>query len=232
MVWTTLVAVVWLSEFGTAELHLRVANPGLRGALEFFLKSFDAAWFVIGAANVYLALAEEESLAVARRWASIILGGAWLVAALSEWTAFPLGAIHFTARLGMRIGPVPFGFLLLWFAFVVGARSLAMRLAPRASHFQVCLAASVLVALTAANLDPLAWRFRALWLWQSEAGNVLAFAQHIATWLVVSFGFAFVMRETRVGADFSRTFPRPALVLLTFNAVFLLTHVARFCRGA
>ncbi|MEO7318488.1 MAG: carotenoid biosynthesis protein [Chthoniobacteraceae bacterium] len=231
LIWTAIVTVVWVGEIGHADLHQRVANPGLLDALEFFLRSLDAAWFVLAAANVYLALAGEESLVVARRWAAIVLFGAWLVSALSEWTAMPLGAIHYTARLGMRIGPVPFGLLLMWLAFVVGARALSMRLAPRASHLQVSLAAGVLAALTAANLDPLAWKFRAFWLWRTDAGQTWAFAQNIATWLLASFGFAFAMRETRVASTAFSGFPRPAIVLLIFNGVFLATHIARTVRG-
>lgn len=231
LVWTALVSVVWLGEIGHVDLARRVSNPGLFRALEFFLGSLDAAWFVIAAANVHLALAGEESLATARRWAAIVMAGAWAISALSAWTALPLGAIHYTARLGMRIGPVPFGLLLMWFAFVVGGRTLAMRLAPRASHWQVSFAAGVLVALTAANLDPLAWRFRAFWLWRTDPGQTWAFAQNIAVWLLASFAFAFAMRETRVAANASRGDFRPAIVLLTFNAVFLATHLARMLRG-
>lgn len=226
-----MVAVVWVGEIGHTDLQQRVANPGLRDALVFFLRSLDAAWFVIAAANVYLALAAEENLAVARRWASFVFLGAWLISAVSEWTALPLGAIHYTARLGPRIGPVPFGLLLMWFAFVVGARALAMRLAPRASHLQISLAAGVLVALTMANLDPLAWKYRAFWLWRTDAGQAWAFARNIATWLLASFGFAFAMRETRVASTAFSGFPRPAIVLLIFNGVFLATHTARTLRN-
>ena len=223
LVWTAIVAVVWTCGFGAAELHERIANPGLRDALTFFLGSLDAVWITLAAANAYLALAQAEGLAVARRWTAIVLVGAWLVAAFSVWKSFPLGPIRYTARLGLRIGPVPFALPLLWFAFVCGARALAMRLAPRASHTRIALAAGVLTALTEANLEPLAWRARALWLWQGFPSW-----QNHAAWLVASFVFAFLLRETRVASAVSKAFPRPAVVLLIFNAVFLLTHTARF----
>ena len=216
IVWTVLVAMVWMSEFGNVELDQRVTNPGLRSALEFILRSLDAAWFALAGANVYFALVEAESLAVARRWALFVMGGSWIISASSAWTSFPLGAIHYTARLGMRIGPVPFGLLLMWFAFVVGARALVLRVAPRATHLQVSMAAGVLVALTAANLDPLAWRFRAFWLWQPPSGMPAALAplQNITTWLLASFGFAFGMRETRVASAGFGGFPRPAMIAM------------------
>lgn len=231
LIWTAIVAVVWLGEIGHADLQERITNPGLRNALEFCLRSLDSAWFALGAANVYLGLVEEESLAVARRWASIVIGGAWLISALSEWTTYPLGAIHYTAQLGMRIGPVPFGVLLMWLAFVVGARSLAMRLAPRASHLQVSIAAGALVAITAANLDPLAWRFRAFWLWRTDFAALWPYLQNIASWFLGSLGFAFAMRETRVGSLPSAGFPRAAIVLIIFNIIFLASHGARLFRG-
>ena len=228
LLWTVIVAVVWIGGFGAVEMEDVVTNAGLRSALDFLLRTLDAAWFALAGANVYLALAEAESLAVARRWASAILGCAWIVAALSVWTAFPLGAIHYTARLGMRIGPVPFGLLMMWLAFVIGARALALRVMPRAGHFQVCLAASALVGLTAANLDPLAWRFRALWLWR-DAGQ-WGFLQNAATWMLAAFGLAFFMRETRVASVSEGGFPRPAIVLIVLNFVFLMTHGARLLR--
>lgn len=230
LVWTAIVTVVWLGEIGAVDLQQRVSNPGLRSALEFFLRTLDAGWFVIGAVNVYLALAVEESLATARRWALLVIVGAWLVSALSEWTTYPFGAIHYTTRLGMKIGPVPFGLLLLWVVFVVGARTLAMRVAPRASHFRVSIAVGMLVAITSANLDPLAWRFRAFWLWRPDALHSLALAQNIGTWFLAAFGFAFAMRETRVASTAIAGFPRAAIVFLTFNAVFLLTHLVRSLR--
>ena len=233
VLWTAVVATVWMSGFGNVELDHLVANPGLRGALEFILRSLDAAWFALAGANVYLTLAEEESLVVARRWASLVIGGSWIIAAASVWSSFPLGAIRYTACLGMRIGPVPFGLLFMWFAFVMGARALALRLAPRATHFQVSMAAGLLVALTAANLDPLAWRFRAFWLWQPPSGTptALAFMQNSATWMLASFGFVFAMRETRVASASFGGFPRSATIIIVFNVVFLLTHGVRVFRG-
>ncbi len=228
LVWTAIVAAVWLGEIGDTDLQEHIANPGLRGALELILRSLDAAWFVIAGANAYLVLAEVEGIAVARRWGALVMGGAWLISAASAWTAVPLGAIHYTARLGMRIGPVPFGLLLLWLAFVLGARALVLRLAPRASHFQVSIAVGFVVALTAANLDPLAWKFRAFWIWRTMPVPVW---WNLASWLVASFAFAFFMRETRVASSAWGGFPRPATALIIFNVIFLLVHAARFFRS-
>lgn len=231
LVWTAIIAVVWIGEIGDSAVQQSVTNPGLRSALQLLLKYLDAAWFAIAAANVYLALVEEECLAVARRWAVVVIFGAWLVAALSEWTGYPLGPIHYTTRLGMRIGPVPFGLLLMWFTFVIGARVCAMRFARRAAHWQISLAAAGLVGATAANLEPLAWRFRAFWLWPPDSVSVPAFAQNIATWFLASWGFAFLMRETRVASHTFQGVPRAAVIVLIFNAVFLATHLARLIRA-
>lgn len=230
VIWTAIVAVVWSSGFGAAELRERVANPGLLGALEFFLASLDAAWIALGAANIHLALSAEEGLATARRRALIVIVGVGVVAALSERTAFPLGPIHYTSRLGMRIGPVPFGLPLLWFAFVTGARALVFRRAPRASHAKAAFATGMLTALADANLEPIAWKARAFWIWYPAVTHAPAWppVQNSIAWFAISWAFAFAMRETRVAAASEGSFPRPALVFLMFNAVFLLTHAARF----
>lgn len=230
MLWTAVVAVVWICGFGEAELRERIANPGLLSALEFFLASLDAAWIALGAANIYLALAAEEGLATVRRWALIVIAGVGAVAILSEKFAFPLGPIHYTSRLGMRIGPVPFGLPLLWFALVTGARALVLRCAPRASHAKAAFAAGMLAALAGANLEPIAWKVRAFWIWYPALTPAPAWppAQNFAAWLLVSWAFAFAMRETRVGAASAGSLPRPALVFVIFNAMFLATHAARF----
>lgn len=232
ILWTALVAVVWIADFGEANLYEYIANPGLRSALEFFLDSLDVAWVTLAAANCYLALTEVEGLAVARRWALLVIVGVWTVAALSRLFEIPLGPIHYTARLGTRIGPVPFGLPLLWFAFIVGARSLVIRCAPRASHARAACGAGVLATLAGAILEPLAWIERAFWFWHPSHMDIEAIVpppvQNYATWLAISWGFAFAMRETRIADASAGSFPRPALVFLILNAVFLATHVARF----
>ena len=232
LLWTAIVAIVWTGGFGEAELRERIANPGLRSALAFFLTALDPAWIALGAANIHLALAAGEGLATARRWALIVIAGVGAVAVLSEKFALPLGPIHYTSRLGMRLGPVPFGLPLLWFALVAGARSLVLRCAPRASHAKAACAAGLLAALADANLEIIAWKVRAFWIWHPALVPAPAWppAQNFAAWFAISWAFAFAMRETRVAAASTGAFPRPALVFLIFNAVFLATHVARFIR--
>ena len=230
ILWTALVAVVWTSGFGEAELRERIANPGLLSALEFFLASLDPAWIALGAANIYLTLSAEEGLGTVRRWALIVILGVGVVAVLSEKTAFPLGPIHYTSRLGMRIGPVPFGLPLLWFALVTGARALVLRCAPRASHAKAALAVGMLSALADVNLEPIAWKVRAFWIWYPATTPAPAWPpiQNFAAWLLISWAFAFAMREARVAAASAGSFPRPAVIFLILNAVFAATHGARF----
>ncbi len=230
VLWTALVAVVWATGFGEAELRERIANPGLLGALEFFLASLDAAWIALGAANIHLALSAEEGLTTARRWALIVIVGVAIVAAASEWIALPLGPIHYTSRLGMRVGPVPFGLPLLWFALVTGARSLVLRCAPRASHAKAAFVTGMLATLADANIEPIAWKVRAFWIWYPAATPAPRWPpmQNSIAWFAISWAFGFGMRETRVASASEGPFPRPALVFLIFNAVFLLTHAARF----
>ena len=134
-----IVACVWISDFGDAELSRYIANPGLRGALGIFLERLDAAWIALAAVVSYLALAEVEGLATVRRWGFIVIVLVALLAVVNSATSLPLGPLHYTARLGMQIGPVPFGLPLLWFALVTGARSVALRMLPRASHARVAV---------------------------------------------------------------------------------------------
>ena len=230
ILWTAIVAAVWASGFGETELRERISNPGLLGALEFFLATLDAAWIALGAANIYLALSAQEGLATARRWALIVIVGVAVAAALSERTAFPLGPIHYTSRLGMRIGPVPFGLPLLWFALVTGARALVFRCAPRISHAKAAFIAAMLATFADANLEPIAWKVRAFWIWYPAVTPAPTWppVQNSIAWFAISWAFAFAMRETRVAAASEGAFPRPALVFLILNAVFLLTHAARF----
>ncbi len=227
ILWTIVVALVWTTGFGEAELAAHIANPGLRDALALFLHALDATWVTLAAANIYLSMAEEESLATARRRALLVIAVVAVIATLSTTTGLPLGAIRYTSRLGMQIGPVPFALPLLWFAIVAGARSLVLRIAPRASHGQVSLAVGLLTALTDANLEHLAWKTRALWIWYPAALPAPAWppVQNYATWFVAAGALAFTMREETAAPAPGKSFPRPAIVFLILNAVFLATHV-------
>ena len=225
-----IVACVWISDFGDAELSRYIANPGLRGALGIFLERLDAAWIALAAVVSYLALAEVEGLATVRRWGFIVIVLVALLAVVNSATSLPLGPLHYTARLGMQIGPMPFGLPLLWFALVTGARSVMLRLLPRASHARVSLCAGALAMLADVNIEPLAWKVRAFWIWYPKLtppAPRFPPLQNFAAWFVIATALAFTMRESKVAAPVAKSLPRPVCVFATLNAVFLITNVSR-----
>src|SRR5204863_7985824 len=116
------------------------------------------------------------------------------------WTHWPLGPVLYSVHFGIKIGPVPVAVALLWFVIVVSAREVALRALPRAGHTRVAFAAAMLSTLTDANLEPLAWRWRAWWLWYPAnfAAPAGPPAQNSATWLVASFALAYAMRPAGV----------------------------------
>jgi uncharacterized membrane protein len=232
VLWTALVAVVWLSGFGDADLRDHVANQGLRSALAFILELLDVTWIALAAANCYFALASAEGLTTARRWALMIIGSTAVIAASSALFGLPLGPIAYTTGFGPRLGPVPLGQPLCWFVFVVGARALVLRLAPQINHVLVALGTGLVATLTDANFEPIAWHVRALWIWypgRSPAPHTPP-VQNYVTWFIGATVLAFIMRESRVASPSSRGFPRPTTILLMLNAVFVGTHSGRLFR--
>ncbi len=215
LLWTGLILWVWLAGIGEVELERAVRNPDLRGALQWFLLAGDSVWVLLACANSYLALAAADGLKVIRKRAAITLVAAWGVSALSAGTGLPLGAIHYTARLGMQVGPVPFGVLLLWVVVVFGARGAALRFVPRASHLQVALLTGILAALSDLNLEAIAWKVRVWWLWypalvpepaRPPLGNFL-------TWLLLPMALAYSFREREVARNAVQVRQlRPAMV--------------------
>jgi len=165
IVWTVLVIFVWVNGWGEAQLAENVHNRDLRAALAGLLNVLDAGWIAIAAVNVYFSLAHAEGLGIARRWTVLVLGAAFLITGMSAWTRWPLGPVLYSEHFGARIGPVPVAVALLWFVIVVSAREVALRSLPRAGHTRVAFVAAMLSTLTDANLEPLAWKWRAWWLW-------------------------------------------------------------------
>lgn len=232
LVWSALVAVVWVFGIDGANLKSRVGSPDLFRAIEWFLRALDPAWIALAAVNIYAAVAESEGLATTRRWALIVVGGSAAMAWCSVRTGYPLGIIHFTAHLGAPLGQVPFAVPLLWLSVVFGGRELALRLLPRASHNQIALATGVLALGTACNLEPLACHLRWWWVWDVAETHALSVAplRSYATWLVASALFAWFMREENVATETSRRSRIPPAAFVLMNAIFLLTHLARMWR--
>ena len=232
IVWTVLVAFVWASGLGEVQLMENIRNRDLRAALAGLLHVLDAGWIAIAAVNVYLSLAHAEGLGVARRWTGFVLGGAFLIAGASAWTRWPLGPVLYSDHFGTRIGPVPVAVALLWFVIVASAREVALCALPRAGHTRVAFAAAMLSTLTNANLEPLAWKWRAWWLWYPAnlAAPAWPPAQNSATWLLASFALLHAMRPESVVPRVARRPIEPVVVFALMNVVCLLTHAVLFLR--
>ncbi len=233
LVWTALVAVLWTTGIGEVEIGSWKIPSGLRATLPFLCNIADGAWFALAAANIHLCVAATHGLATARRRALIVIGCAALLIACSVWTGFPLGPVRFGSRLGVNVGPVPPALPLYWFAVILGARELLLRVFRRAGHAQIALGAGVLALLTDWNLEPLATRLRGLWFWNSPATHlpVPPPVQNYVTWLLAAAALAFALRDPVLLSKSRGSSDRPIVIFILFNLVFLAAHVAVRLRG-
>lgn len=233
LVWTALVAAVWVGGISADHIVGWVQNPGLRAALVLSLGIVDPLWFTLAAVNVYLSLAEAEGIGTARRWAAIVICGVAAILACSAWTGLPLGSALYSRNLGVKLGPVPIALPLLWFTVLIGGRELLLRVFPRASHAQVALGTGVVAFLTAVNLDPLATRVRLFWFWYERETHLPTATpiQSYLTWLVAGTALAFALRERDVLIGAGKRPLKPVVALALLNAIFLATHLAIRLRG-
>jgi uncharacterized membrane protein len=233
LVWTAITALSWMSGLDEEQVRMAITNPGPREALLVVFRSADTLWMLLAVANLYVAAAERIGLATTRVWALIVFATAAVIAVASVRTGWPLGPVLYTTRLGMKLGPVPLGWLLWWFVVVIGGRMLAERLLPRASHAQLALAAGALALLTQLNFDPIAWKLRAFWLWDVPGLPSAGFPlwRSYVIWLLVPVALAYFLREREVATTAQPPAWRAAQILILMNAVFLLTHIAVAIRG-
>jgi uncharacterized membrane protein len=231
---SVLVALVWTTGFGPGtvadpDFAAKVPNPELRRALEIFSAALDPLWIVLGAVNVYLALVRTEGLSATRRWSGMVLIAGLVISALSVGVGLPLGPVHFPANLGPKLGGVPFAVPFLWLLIVVGARELVLRVFPRLAHHWCAVVAGICCALTSVLLDPVAWKYRAWWLWYPARLDAPGHAPWTSplTWLIAGTGLVFFMRSTKVAPRVAKRPVAPAAVYLVFNAALVLTRIVR-----
>jgi len=232
VVTSVLLAFVWFSGFGEATtadpaFKRAIPNPELRSSLVLLSRAIDPAWIALGAVAVYLGIAWNEGLALARKWALMIMFTGFAVAMISAKTQWPLGPVHFPENLGWKIGSVPFGLPLLWFVIVTGSRETMMRMRARAGHVTISVGSALLSLITITNLDPIAWKYRAWWLWYPKPfeGPNHAPIQSYATWFAASFILIWLMRSIRVAPVGGKRAWAPVTVWCVLNAIALLTHV-------
>lgn len=244
LVWTVLVAMVWVSGFGEQNAvdwaqhrflspmqQAEGVEPGLLPALLTLLRLLDPVWMVLAAINAYASLIRERGLATARRWAAILLasglGATLLLNALTT--------IHFTGALGMHLahGRISLGWILLWVTVILGARESARVMFPQASHALVTVLASLFAVATAANLEPVATKVRVFWLWNPgyvQTANEAPLLYY-GLWLVGPALLVFLLRAPEVVRSRSGPALRAAVTLLILNAMCLGAVLAAKLRG-
>ncbi len=223
IVWSVIVAGLWM---GGEQAIASITHADLRAAATLLASAADSLWLVLAAANLYLHLAEKEGLARARLITFTIGLTAGGLAACSAWSGYPLGAVFYTTRLGMKLGPVPLGWPLLWFVIIVAGRELAARAFPRVSERALAAITGGLALLTDLNLEPIATKFRLYWFWYAagshEPSPVLW--RNGATWLVAATALAWLLRDRKV-APLRPLSWRPGLILVIVNVLLLLGHL-------
>jgi hypothetical protein len=191
-------------------------------------RAIDPTWIVLGAIAIYLGIARSEGLAMARRWAVAIILTGFALSALSARFQWPLGPVYFPENLGWTIGPVPFAIPLLWIIIVAGARETALQMLARAGQATVAVTTGLLSLLSVANLDPIAWKYRAWWLWYPKPfeGPNHAPWQSYLTWLLAPIALAWFMRSNCVVPNGGKRPWSPVIVWAVVNVTVVLTHIA------
>lgn len=227
---TLLLAYFWLSGFGAGRIEdpgfvKQVSNPDLRNALDVLSRGIDPIWITLAAVNVYIALARAEGLVQARQWSLAVLGTGLCVAIASGLFSLPLGPVFFPANLGPRLGPSPFAYPFLWLVIVIGARETILRCFQRLSHLGVAIGTGVLCAGTDWLLEPIAWKYRAWWLWypRDPAAPPHAPWPSYATWLLAGIALSFLMRQQSVVSKGAR----PKTPVIIFACLVLLLVATR-----
>ena len=241
VIWTAVGFIVMPLGLGEERLRawLGEETGGASALAWIFLRASDAVWICLAAVVVYLSTTAAEGLAVARRWAAIIL----LCAAFFEWvgatTGFPFGPYVYTDRFGIRIaGVLPFTIPLARLIIRLGRRAVVLWLRPAATRLELSLGVALLGLLTDLNLEIIAWKERGYWLWYPDAAATGGTTppwppwQNFLSWAVLFFLLTYALPAS-TGLRINRprwAMRRPVYVLLLMNTLFLLTHVARLAR--
>jgi uncharacterized membrane protein len=228
-----LAALIWVTGFGQAAISepgfaRLIPNRDLRSALAAAARGIDATWIVLASIACYLALVRTDGIAAARRWSGMALFAGLVVPSFSAITSWPLGPVFYPVNLGLKIGPIPYSVPLLWLVIVLGAREFAWRVLPRAGHGTIALASAIIALATDLNLEPIAWKYRAWWLWYPTPGLHASHApwQNFISWFFISLGLAWLMRPADVAPRVTRRPIAPLFAILFLNALALATHLA------
>jgi len=238
LVWSAIGAVVM--PFGLGDAHLSGLDlpDVIEPVVAWALRAGDAVWITLGASAVYLGIARREGFPTARVWAVIILAGAGLVEWVGATRGWPFGPYRYSDNFGSRLGGVlPFTIPLAWLVIVLAGRCLVLRVAPNASRVLTALGTGLVAVLTDLNLEFVAWKARAYWIWYPDWTPALGPMpgwpplQNFVSWFVLATLLCAALPAPRK-VDTREPQPlRPILVLAVMNALFLCVHAVRAIRG-
>jgi len=236
LIWTAVGCIVMPFEIGERTIRESVPFVGLREALIAILGVADAVWIIFAAIIVYFYSLRREGGVRARVWAIIIMTGSAVAEFVGAKTGFPFGDYTYTDNFGTRIfGVLPFTIPLAWLIIILAGRYLTLWIFPHWNRWQISLSTAVLATLTDLNLEFIAWKVRAYWIWyppgSEHAMNPPAWPpiQNYISWFVLSFLLCVVLPAMRQYPERRVSEPmRPVMVLLLMNGLFIIVHLVRW----
>lgn len=223
---SVLVAAVWLSGFGEGavaqgDFNRALPNPELRTALVALSRVLDPIWITLGAVHLYLFLARAEGLDIARRWGGVVFIAGLVISNLIASVGTPLPIIHFPPNLGWKLGMVSFAVPLLWMLIILGARETVLRVFPRLAHHYTAVLTGLACTLTLAIIDPVAWKYRAWWLWYPGRTDAPNHAPWLcfALWFLLTAALAYFMRSPHVVPKLKKRPITPIVAYAILNGI-------------
>ncbi len=231
LVWTGVGFIVMPLGVGEADVRGWLGNRSLQDAAVALLHTADAVWIVLAAVVVYLHAAAAEGLSTARRWALIILVSSTIFEWVGTATGFPFGPYRYTDHFGWRIaGVVPLAIPLAWFVVLLCGRSVVLRLYAAATRLELALGMALIAVLTDLNLEYVAWKVRAYWVWYPQSHTAPPAwppLQNYVAWFMLSFALGFVLPASHELRPQRPSPRRPILVLGLMNALLAFVHLVR-----
>ncbi len=235
LIWSAVGVVVMPLEIGETVLRGWISNPGLQDAAVQLLHLSDAIWIFLGAVCVYFHTVRAEGLGVARRWALIILVGSACLEWIGATTGFPFGPYRYTDNFGWRLGGVlPVAIPLAWLTILLCGRYVTRWLFPAAARWQIALGVACVAVVTDANLEFVAWKVRAYWIWYPHLRTAPPASpplQNYLSWFVLSFALAWLLPPNPHLRPRAPGVTRPLVVLSVMNGLFLLVRTVRWLRS-
>lgn len=232
-IWTAVAFVVMPFEIGETWVRENMPLPQLIEPAVRLIQWGDAIWMVLAALNVYLFMVMHLGINTARMWAVIIIVLTGGIEIIGETTGFPFGPYKYTDNLGGRLfGILPFTIPLAWMVVIVGARFLVLKIFPAWTRWKVSLGVGFLALLTDLNLEFIAWKIRAYWIWYPGWDLPLPTwppLQNYVSWFVIATLVCAILPEPRRQPS-ARAAWRPILVFLLINLLFLTVHLVLFVR--